>query len=357
MTTELAPQSDDGDYVRPRDAFIVADPPTFARSLGKEGRLYLYVGNACPWCHRATLAIALLGLGDAIRVVALDDDPERASRGGWIVRGGRDPLYGAADLAGVYDAAVGGPPPPPLPLPLPWPAPASIADPPPVVQRCTAPLLITGSGRIASNNSTNIVAVLSSLSVARGGPSLLPGVGPGWSDDAAATAEILDASLHRDLCDGVYRCGFATTQRAHDAACTACYTCLSSLEERLRDGGPFLLGAHLSSVDVALFPTLCRFDAIYGSLFGLSRQRVRDFPCLLEWLNKMFSLPGARESFDLDGAVRSYHASLFPLNPSGRVPGGGAWSLEEIGVDERTPPLTAEALRAQGHLPAMPPSV
>ena len=48
----------------------------------------VYVGNACPWCHRVTLTIALRGLQDRIRVVKMTDDAERASRGGWVFETG-----------------------------------------------------------------------------------------------------------------------------------------------------------------------------------------------------------------------------------------------------------------------------
>jgi hypothetical protein len=59
-----------------------------------------YVGNACPWCHRVTLAHALKGLSQAqVSYSSMDDDPERASRGGWAFSTARpDPLFNAKDL-------------------------------------------------------------------------------------------------------------------------------------------------------------------------------------------------------------------------------------------------------------------
>jgi hypothetical protein len=63
-------------------------------------RYNLYVGNACPWCHRVQLAIAFLGLDTFISITNLLDDAERASRGGWVfdVSTGLDPVFGARDL-------------------------------------------------------------------------------------------------------------------------------------------------------------------------------------------------------------------------------------------------------------------
>lgn len=42
----------------------------------------MFVGNACPWCHRVLLALILRGLLPAVQIVPMADDPERASRGG-----------------------------------------------------------------------------------------------------------------------------------------------------------------------------------------------------------------------------------------------------------------------------------
>ena len=63
-------------------------------------RYHLYVGNACPWCHRVLLALALLGLDRYITFTWLLDDAERASRGGWVFDAatGVDPVFSAKDL-------------------------------------------------------------------------------------------------------------------------------------------------------------------------------------------------------------------------------------------------------------------
>ena len=85
MVTELAPQSRDGEYQRPKYAFdgAIAEDPK-AKFPSVSGRYVLYVGNACPWCHRVSIVLALRQLsGDVISSTRLDDDPQRASRGGW----------------------------------------------------------------------------------------------------------------------------------------------------------------------------------------------------------------------------------------------------------------------------------
>ncbi len=62
------------------------------------GRYHLYVGNACPWCHRVLLTLAIRGLSQSVGVTRLLDIPERATRGGWVMPAAGDPVFGAKDL-------------------------------------------------------------------------------------------------------------------------------------------------------------------------------------------------------------------------------------------------------------------
>lgn len=63
----------------------------------ESGRYHIYVGNACPWCHRVVLALIVRGLTEHISVTWAADDPERASRGGWVFNS-PEPVFGKNDL-------------------------------------------------------------------------------------------------------------------------------------------------------------------------------------------------------------------------------------------------------------------
>ena len=54
---------------------------------------------------------------------------------------------------------------------------------------------------------------------------------------------------------GVYRCGFARTQKAYDEASDALFAALDQVEAALQQKGPWLCGAQLTIADVRLFPT------------------------------------------------------------------------------------------------------
>ncbi len=66
----------------------------------ESGRYHVYVGNACPWCHRVVLTIILRGLTQHISITNAVDDAERASRGGWVFDT-PDPVFGKNDLRQV----------------------------------------------------------------------------------------------------------------------------------------------------------------------------------------------------------------------------------------------------------------
>lgn len=297
LMCELAPQSPEGAYARPKAA------PS-APSMRPGAVLHLYAGNACPWCHRVTLALSLRGLlGVAVATTPLTDDAERASRGGWVFDAAApDPVFGAADLREVYDALSGGR----------------------YVGRCTAPLLVDAKSRtLVSNESADIVKLVDGL---EGGNSVT--LRP---PELVGDIERLAADLYTGLNNGVYRAGFATAQAAHASAAADVARTLRELDARLGDSR-FLLGDRVTEADVRAFPTVVRHDAVYAALFKCSGARVADLPNLRAWMQDVYLLPGVAATVDVEGYLRSYFGQLFPLNPSGIVPVGP--TAEQLGLGE-----------------------
>ena len=316
MVTELAPQSRDGEYRRPKYAFDgkVENDANARFPVAAGGRYAVYVGNACPWCHRVTLTIALRGLGDHVRVVPMTDDAERASRGGWVFESSSpDPVFGARDLREVYDFVAGGA----------------------YRGRCTAPLLVdTHKKRAVSNESADIARMLNDaewplLSSASDANEKSVQLRPA---SLAATIDETNDFVYSKLNNAVYRCGFATTQAAHNRAALDVIDALDVLDDRLSKSR-FLCGDRVTESDLRLFPTIARFDAAYATLFKCSSRRVGDLPHLEAWMRDFYLLPGVRETVDVDGYRTSYFGQLFPLNPGGIVPIGPTARDLGLGVD------------------------
>lgn len=359
LMTELAPQGKDGEYVRPTYSFTDSlGSPAFPL---EEGRYHLYVGNACPWCHRLTLAHALRGLSQSqLSYSYAIDDPERASRGGWAFdtmgEGGggeagapfADPVFGCRDLREVYDLCAPG-----------------------YTGRCTAPVLVdVKRRRIVNNESSDLLRFLNLFPPPPGQthpdvdlfpPSLRPRI-----------LEI-NAWVYPLINNGVYRCGFATSQAAYDRSVRDVFRGLESVEAILTDqrflagdvlteadvrrgeegkgGGDARRGGfsgclslqHLRTfnsstsmkcitdvsfihsfapsspcfplpgppaVQVRLFPTVIRFDAVYASLFKCAGKRIADYPNLTQWMREVYQIPGVRTTVDIPALIRSYFVQV-----------------------------------------------
>lgn len=91
--------------------------------------------------------------------------------------------------------------------------------------------------------------------------------------------------------NGVYKCGFATSQEAYDANIYPLFDSLDRLEAHLSDPShqPFLFGKYITEADVRLFTTLIRFDAAYHTIFQTNLKSIRhDYPSLSLWLRRLY---------------------------------------------------------------------
>lgn len=133
--------------------------------------------------------------------------------------------------------------------------------------------------------------------------------------------ECINDWVYKLLNDGVYRCGFSTKQYAYDQASKDVRQGLAKANDVLRIQD-YLCGDVFTEADLRLLPTVLRFDGAYAPLFraGGSHLRIRDYPYLLQWLQRCWDIDGVRESIDLQDATTSYYRQLFPLNPGGLIP-------------------------------------
>ncbi|EKX43480.1 hypothetical protein GUITHDRAFT_73031, partial [Guillardia theta CCMP2712] len=315
LMRELAPQqSKDGSYVRPSYNFkglVVRD--------GQSGRYHLYAGKACPWCHRVELVRSVRGLQaggeqqeDYLSMTTVLDRPEEASRGGWVFGShDPDPVVRARDLREVYDALVPGG----------------------FRGRCTHVLaMLTRIEQVVSNESGDLMRMLNNVA---------PKASDALSEEQRLRRRIdlyppelqreideLNHWIYEDVNNGVYKCGFATTQAGYNKAEHALTHALDRIEEILSNKR-FLTGDRVTDADIRLFPTIFRYDAVYNILFRCTRRRVADMPNLKAWLQDMYQVPGVKETCDYNAMRESYFRQLFPLNPSGILPAEPADVIRE----------------------------
>jgi putative glutathione S-transferase len=292
-----------GEFVRQANRFtdrITADGSSGWRA--EPGRYRLVVSRACPWAHRSIIVRRLLGLEDAISLAVVD--PIRDEKG-WrftLDEGGRDPVLGIEYLSEAYHATD-----------------------PAYAGRVTVPAIVDAeSGHVVTNDYPRITLDLSTewREFHRpGAPDLYP-------EHLRAEIDEVMEPIYRNVNNGVYRAGFATTQEAYDQAYEALFAELDRLAVRLTDRR-YLLGERLTEADIRLFTTLARFDAVYHGHFKCNRNKLTEQPVLWAYARDLFQTPGIGDTVDFDHIKRHYYGTHEAINPTGIVPGGpdpSGWS-------------------------------
>ena len=260
------------------------------------GRYHLYVSHACPWAHRTMIFRAIKGLEAHIPVSVVH--PDMLSEGwtfGTDYNGATgDTLFGLPFLRDIYLAAD-----------------------PAISGRVTVPVLWdTVSGTIVSNESSEIIRMFNSAF-----DGITGNAADYWPADLRDAIEPVNARIYDSLNNGVYKCGFATTQAAYDAAIGPLFATLDWLEKRLSQAR-YLMGDRLTEADWRLFTTLIRFDPVYHGHFKCNRARIVDYPNLWGYVQDLYQMPGVAATVHMDHITRHYYYSHESINPSRIVPVG-----------------------------------
>jgi putative glutathione S-transferase len=285
-----------GEFVRQeysiRDRFSADGSSGFK---AEPGRYHLYVSLACPWAHRAVIVRELLGLKDVISLSVVD--PIRDERG-WAFHEGPgfsvDPINGFAFLSEAY-----------------------LATDPEYEGRCTVPCIWDRqSGRLVTNNFPDITIDFE-LEFKRYRKTALDL----YPERLRPEIDEINELIYRDVNNGVYRAGFATTQEAYEEAFDALFARLGWLEDRL-SRQRYLVGNQLTEADIRLWPTLARFDAVYVGHFKCNLRRLVDYPNLWAYARDLYQRPGFGSTTNFDHIKRHYYGTHPQLNPTGIVPKG-----------------------------------
>ena len=259
------------------------------------GRYRLVAARACPWANRAIIVRRLLGLED---VLSLGTPGPTHDADSWtfdLDPDGLDPVLGIHKLKDAYLARF------------------------PDDQRgITVPAIVEEStGKVVTNDFAQITLDLSTEWTRyhrAGAPDLYP-------QELRAEMDQVMRFVYTEVNNGVYRCGFAGSQEAYDAAFTRLFDALDRLEERLSTRR-FLMGEQITEADVRLFTTLVRFDPVYHGHFKCNRAKLIEFPALWGYARDLFQTPGFGDTIDFAQIKEHYYVVHRDLNPSGIVPLG-----------------------------------
>ncbi|MDT8915924.1 glutathione S-transferase C-terminal domain-containing protein [Amycolatopsis sp. PS_44_ISF1] len=285
------------------------------------GRYRLVIARACPWANRAAIVRRLLGLEDALSLGLCGPTHDERSWTFDLDPGGRDPVLGIERLQEAF-----------------------FRRDPDYPRGITVPAIVDRpSGQVVTNDFKQMTLDLSGEwreHQREGAPELYP---------EPLRDEIDDVSekVFRDVNNGVYQAGFATTQEAYEQAYRALFDRLDWLSDRLA-GQRYLVGDTITEADVRLFPTLVRFDAVYHGHFKCNRQKLSEMPVLWAYTRDLFQTPGFGDTIDFEQIKEHYYVVHRTVNPTGIVPLGpdpSGWltahGREELGgrpFGDGTPP-------------------
>jgi glutathionyl-hydroquinone reductase len=261
------------------------------------GRYHLYVAHGCPWAHRTLIYRALKQLDGAISVA-------------YAIPGLKDQGWTFADDAKFPDCTpdrVNG---------FNYLHQAYTASDPRYTGKVTVPTLWDRTtGRVVNNESSEIIRMLNAEFAGIAGDDTdyypLP---------LRTEIDRINDLVYRTVNNGVYRCGFARSQAAYEAAYDALFATLDELDARL-GRQRYLVGHQITEADWRLFPTLVRFDVAYFSLFRCNKKRIADYPNLSNYMRELYQVPGVAATVKPRYYVINYW-SIKRLNPSGIIPKG-----------------------------------
>jgi glutathione S-transferase len=156
---------------------------------------------------------------------------------------------------------------------------------------------------IVNNESSEIIRMLSSAFDEWGDASR-----DFYPRELRGEIDRINAFVYPNVNNGVYRCGFATTQAAYEEAFGSLFAALDDLEQRL-SRTRYIAGARITEADWRLFTTLVRFDAVYHGHFKCNLRRIVDYPNLWNYLRELYQVPGVAETVDLAHQAALLHES------------------------------------------------
>jgi len=289
-------KSTGGRFVRQESQFrdwITADGSSGFRA--EPDRYHLYVSLACPWAHRTLIFRKLKRLEDIISLSIVDPLMQES---GWEFTDYPgsipDTVNGSQYLHEIYTAAK--------------------AD---YTGRVTVPVLWDKEKKtIVNNESSEIIRMLNSeFSDFRDSSLDL------YPFELRDEIDRINAIVYDNINNGVYKCGFATTQEAYEEAFNNLFNTLGQIENLLAKQR-YLAGDKMTEADWRLFTTLLRFDSVYYTHFKCNLRRIVEYPNLSNYLRDLYQYPGVSETVNLNHIKEHYFKSHKTINPTGIVPLG-----------------------------------
>jgi len=261
----------------------------------EKGRYHLYVSLACPWAHRTLIFRHLKGLEDYISVSVVSPD---MLEHGWSFdktnHSSGDELFNKDYMHQIYTSHKSD-----------------------YSGRVTVPVLWDKkTNRIVSNESAEIIRMFNSAFDTLTGNTL-----DFYPHELRSQIDEINDFVYKNINNGVYRAGFATTQQAYTDAFDNLFNALDNIEARLGKNR-YLVGDTLTEADWRLFTTLIRFDCVYVGHFKCNLRTIESYPAMSQYLRALYQIGAVKDTVDFYHIKRHYYFSHTMINPTQVVPKG-----------------------------------
>lgn len=261
-------------------------------------RYHLYVSYACPWATRTLIYRTLKELEDHISVSVVHPDMLEK---GWsfdtdFYDTTGDTLLGCSYLHEVYQKAQEN-----------------------LSTSVTVPVLWDKkSNQIVNNESSEIIRMFNSEF-----NHLTGNEDDYYPAEYKSEIDSWNEKIYTYVNNGVYRAGFAKTQKAYDKAVITLFDALDELDDHF-ESNDYLVGGRLTEADLRLIPTLLRFDLVYYVHFKTNIRRIMDYPNLYRYTSNLYQIDAIKKNHNFEHIKRHYYYSHESINPYRIVPKGPA---------------------------------
>jgi len=249
-------------------------------------QLHLYLAWGCPFCHRVSAAIAVLGLNHLFTVTWMNNVKPDS---GWKITAEEEPLFNASTLDILYQKLG--------------------AD---KNQARSVPLLVNKvKSEILSTESTEIVRFIST-----GLNGLITPHIELAPEQFLQNINNKNEWLHGNVNRAVYLVGFATEESDYQNKLTHLFEALDEIEDHLNNNA-FLIGHQLTESDLFLLATLERFDSIYYTLFRCNLRYIKDYPNLHSYHQRIRQISSLKKTYN--NSLTLEHYSLSTMHVNGKI--------------------------------------
>ena len=287
-----------GEFIREDSQFrnwIVDKADTPSDFTAESGRYHLYVSYACPWAHRTLIFRHLKQLEPHIGVSVVNP---RMLENGWTYDATAN---GTADVINNFKFHYE----------------LYTQTDPQYSGRATVPVLWDKKTRkIVNNESAEIIRMFNSIF-----NRITGNIDDYYPEFLRDEIDDINDIVYKNINNGVYRAGFATSQKAYEKAVTNLFKTLDMLETLL-SRQRYLAGDQITESDWRLFTTLIRFDTVYYGHFKTNLRRIEDYHHLSNYLRELYQFPGISDTVFFDHIKEHYFYSHHTINPTRIIPVG-----------------------------------